>query len=78
MPHPVTVAHYRDADGVAHDVVVQRSPEGRWQVLDLVLVEELTGFDDRKAQAETLARVYASDHHIFDVDRNATRHRQAA
>jgi hypothetical protein len=78
MPNPVTVAHYQDADGMAHDVVVQRSPEGRWQVLDLVLVEELTGFDDRQDQAETLAHVYASDRQAFHADRNATRHRQAA
>ncbi len=33
MPKPVT-ARYRARDGTEHLVLVQRTPEGRWQVLD--------------------------------------------
>jgi hypothetical protein len=63
-------AHYRAADGSTHEVVVARTPEGRWRVLDVVpaatlIVETLTGYDDRSAQAEALAREYASEQQAF-------------
>jgi hypothetical protein len=69
MPDPIT-AHYRTADGREHNVVVQRTPEGRWRVLDVAdtqtaVVETLTGHDDRRAQAEALARDYATEQQAF-------------
>lgn len=71
MPDPIT-ARYRDAAGGAHDVVIQRTPEGRWRVLDIAdtqtaLVETLTGHDDRRAQAEALARDYATEQQAFQA-----------
>ena len=71
MPHPVT-ARYRATDGGEHQVVVQRTREGRWRVLDVAdsdvaVVETLTGHDDRLAQAEALARDYASEQRAFQV-----------
>jgi hypothetical protein len=65
MPNTVT-ARYRARDGDEHLVAVERTPEGRWRVLDIagehtVVVETLTGHDDRLAQAEALARDYAAE-----------------
>jgi hypothetical protein len=70
-------AHYRAADGSKHEVVVARTPEGRWRVLDVVptatrIVETLTGYDDRRAQAEALAREYASEQQAFHDGRRAS------
>jgi hypothetical protein len=66
MPDSVT-ASYHAADGGEHIVAVERTPEGRWRVLDIadgstVVVDTLTGHDDRLAQAETLARDHAEQH----------------
>jgi hypothetical protein len=63
MPHHLS-ARYRDAAGVEHRMRLERSPEGRWRVLDespagVRLVEELTGCEDHRPQAEALARDYA-------------------
>ena len=63
MPHELT-PRYRDAGGAVHHVCVDRSPCGFWRVLDVGptgtrLVEELTGCDDERPQAEALARDYA-------------------
>jgi hypothetical protein len=49
-----------------HEVLVGRDESGRWRVVDaaatrLVLVETLTGHDDRLDQAEALARDYAGE-----------------
>jgi hypothetical protein len=71
MSHPVT-ARYRAADGGEHEVVVERTPEGRWRVLDVAdtdvaIVETLTGHDDRHAQAEALARDYAAEQQAFHI-----------
>ena len=57
-------AHYRDGAGVEHQMRIERSPTGRWRVLDITaagarVVEELTGHDDHRPQAEALARDYA-------------------
>src|SRR4051794_36273590 len=56
--------------GEWHEVLVTRDPCGRWQVLDatgaeLVVVETLTGHDDRLDQALALARDYAAEQHAF-------------
>ena len=70
-----TAARYRARDGTEHVVLTRRTPEGRWQVLDraagdTLLVETLTGHDDRLAQAEALARDYAAEQQAYhDGDR---------
>jgi hypothetical protein len=71
MPDPST-ARYRTTDGGEHEVVVERTPEGRWRVLDIAdtqtaIVETLTGHDDRRAQAEALARDYATEQQAFQA-----------
>jgi hypothetical protein len=58
-------ARYRDAAGVEHRMRLERSPSGCWRVLDVgphesVLVEELSGRDDHRPQADALARDYAT------------------
>ena len=63
MPHRLTPT-YRDATGAVHHVRVEPAPCGCWRVLDVGpaetrLVEELTGCDDERPQAEALARDYA-------------------
>jgi hypothetical protein len=65
MPNSVT-ARYRARDGSEHLVSVRRTREGRWRISDIadgetIIVEELTGSDDRLAQAEALAHDYASE-----------------
>jgi hypothetical protein len=64
MPHELS-ARYRDAAGIEHHMRLERAPNGYWRVLDaspagIELVEELTGHDDRRPQAEALARDYAT------------------
>ena len=71
MTHPVT-ARYRARDGTDHLVSVGRSPEGRWRVFDTaadtaIVVETLTGHDDRQAQAHALARDYAAEQQAFQL-----------
>ena len=71
MPYPVT-ARYRARDGTDHLVSVDRTPEGRWRVLDTVadravVVETLTGHDDRQAQARALALDYAAEQQAFQL-----------
>ena len=56
---------YRHADGSRHEVLVHRTPEGDWQVLDTSpagtsVVETLSGITDGRPQAEALARDYAA------------------
>jgi hypothetical protein len=75
MPDTVT-ARYRARDGSEHRVAVERTPEGRWRVLDIagedtVLVETLTGHDDRLEQAEALARDYAAEQQACHRGRRA-------
>jgi hypothetical protein len=62
-------AHYSSALGY-HDVMVRRDAAGRWQVLDvngprMIVVETLTGHDDRLDQAEALARDYAEQQQAY-------------
>jgi hypothetical protein len=71
MPHPVT-ARYRARDGTDHLVSVDRTPEGRWRVLDtvadrVIVVEMLTGHDDRQAQARAVALDYAAEQQAFQL-----------
>ena len=66
MPDPVTASRYRARDGTEHQVLVERSAEGRWRVLDAVgdnaiLVDTLAGQDDRLDQAAALARDEAAE-----------------
>jgi hypothetical protein len=56
--------------GERHEVLVTRHPSGRWQVVDAagsqtVVVETLTGHDDRLDQALALARDYAAEQQAF-------------
>jgi hypothetical protein len=73
MPYPVT-ARYRARDGTHHLVTVGRTSEGGWRVLDTsadsaIVVETLTGHDDRQApaQAQALARDYAAEQQAFQL-----------
>ncbi len=71
MTHPVT-ARYRARDGTDHLVTASRTSEGRWCVLDTVadsaiVVETLTGHDDRQPQAQALARDYAAEQQAFQL-----------
>jgi hypothetical protein len=71
MAHPVT-ARYRARNGTEHLVTVGRTPEGRWRVLDsaadtAIVVETLTGHDDRHAQAHALACDYAAEQQAFQL-----------
>ena len=71
MAHPVT-ARYRARDGTDHLVSVGRSPEGRWRVFDtaadtVIVVETLTGHDDRQAQARAVAVDYAAEQQAFQL-----------
>ena len=65
MPNP-DPAHYQDARGVHHDVVVRKTPGGGWQVVDIsvaktTVVETLTAVDDGRPEAEAIAREYARE-----------------
>src|SRR3954469_20630530 len=69
-------AGYTAVDGW-HDVLVGRDETGRWRVLDaggarLVLVETLTGHDDRLDQARALARDYAAQQAAYRDGRRDT------
>jgi hypothetical protein len=71
MPDHVTTP-YRARDGTPHLVATSRTPEGRWHVLDTaagtaIVVETLTGHDDRQAQARALARDYAAERQAFQA-----------
>ena len=62
MPNPVP-AHYLDASGVQHEVIVRQARDGAWQVVDVSdgetkLVDELTGIGEGRPEAEAIAREY--------------------
>jgi hypothetical protein len=68
---PIT-PHYRARGGTIHRVTVDRTPEGRWRVLDtaadlVIVVETLTGHDDREAQAQAVALDYAAEQQAFEL-----------
>ena len=61
----MTALTYRDATGVAHEVVIRKTPAGDWVVLDTgageeVVIESLDGRVDGEAQAEAVARDYVT------------------
>jgi hypothetical protein len=69
MAHSVGPRYY-DGAGARHHIRVERSPGGCWRVLDVgpdgaELVEELTGRDDHRPQAEALARDYATQAQLW-------------
>src|SRR4051812_33753763 len=70
MPTPI-VARYRARDGTEHRVVVRGGPDKRWRVLDIAqtttVVETIGGNDDRRAQADALARDYAAEQQAFHL-----------
>ena len=71
MSDAVTI-HYRARDGTDHLVSVGRTPEGRWRVLDTaagatIVVETLTGHDDRQAEARAVALDYAAEQQAFQL-----------
>jgi len=64
MPNPSIVPFgYRDATGTRHQVLVRCSPDGAWQVLDIVVIETLTGVGEGREAAEAVAREYVAQHH---------------
>jgi hypothetical protein len=61
---PSAGPRYRDGAGAVHEIRVRRTRGGSWRVLDVGpvgvrLVEELSGREDDRPQAEALARDYA-------------------
>jgi len=64
MPNPTpTPFGYRDATGARHQVLVRQSPEGAWQVLDITVIETLTGVGEGRDAAEAIARDYVAEQH---------------
>jgi hypothetical protein len=64
------IGAHRAGNGDEHLVAVERTPEGRWRVLDIadenvVVVDTLTDHDDRLAQAEALARDYTAEQDAY-------------
>ena len=62
--------HYRARDGTEHRVSARRTPDGRWEVHDItdhatIVVETLTGHDDRLEQAQALAADYAAEQQAY-------------
>jgi hypothetical protein len=59
----MTALTYRDAAGVAHEVVVRKTPTGGWQVIDScaredLVIECLNGRVDGETQADAIAADY--------------------
>ena len=74
------VGGYRDADGVRHRLVVRRTDDRGWEVVDVDptgarVVERLTDGVDGRPQAEAIARDYlaTSVHRDGGTGRAATR-----
>ena len=82
MPNPTSVAPftYRDVTGTRHRVVVHKRADDAWQVLDIAVIETLTGDGEGRDAAEALARDYAQQHHhpAARAGRRAGRRRAAA
>jgi hypothetical protein len=63
MPNATTVPlAYRDAAGATHRVLTRQSRDGAWQVLDVTVIETLTGDGEGREAAEAIARDYAEQH----------------
>jgi hypothetical protein len=61
----VTSLIYRDAAGILHEVVVRKTVEGDWEVLDTcagegLVIERLDGRVDGEAQADAVAGDYVT------------------
>ena len=61
----MTALTYRDANGVAHELVVWKTPAGDWEVLDTCargsrVIESIDGSVDGEPQAEAVARDYVT------------------
>ena len=83
MPNPTSAAPftYRDATGTRHRVVVHKRADDAWQVLDIAVIETLTGDGEGRDAAEALARDYAQQQHHHPAaraGRRAGRRRAAA
>ena len=83
MPNPTSAAPftYRDVTGTRHRVVVHKRADDAWQVLDIAVIETLTGDGEGRDAAEALARDYAQQHHHHPAaraGRRAARRRAAA
>ena len=83
MPNPTSAAPftYRDVTGTRHRVVVHKRADDAWQVLDIAVIETLTGDGEGRDAAEALARDYAQQHHHHPAaraGRRAGRRRAAA
>jgi hypothetical protein len=83
MPNPTSAAPftYRDATGTRHRVVVHKRADDAWQVLDIAVIETLTGDGEGRDAAEALARDYAHQHRHHPearAGRRAGRRRAAA
>jgi hypothetical protein len=68
----LALARYRARDGTDHLVSIDRTPSGRWRVLDtvadrVIVVETLTGHDDRQAQTRAVALDYAAEQQAFEL-----------
>jgi hypothetical protein len=77
MPNPVP-AHYQDAGGVQHEVIVRKTPDGAWQVIDVSdddtkLVDELTGIGEGQPEAQAIAREYTRERQAAS-EQTATTH----
>jgi hypothetical protein len=63
MPNATTVPlAYRDATGTTHRVLTRQNRDGAWQVLDITVIETLTGDGEGREAAEAIARDYAEQH----------------
>ncbi len=65
MSQAQALRSYHDSDGSRHEVLVCRTREGDWQVLDTSsrgtrVVETLSAITDGQPQAEAIARDYAA------------------
>ena len=79
MPNPnPTPFGYRDATGARHQVLVRQSPEGAWQVLDIIVVETLTGIGEGRDAADAIARDYVAEHHDPTASTRRRANRSAA
>ena len=80
MPNPnLTSFGYRDGAGARHRVLVRERADGGWQVLDVTVIETLTGVGEGRQAAEAIARDYAEQHdHPARSGRRTAEQRAAA
>jgi hypothetical protein len=80
MPNPNRTSFgYQDATGAQHQVLVRQSAEGAWQVLDITVIETLSGVGEGREAAEAIARDFAEQHdHPVRIGRRAAEQRAAA